>query len=299
MSSIAKKMESSSSEMFDSTDMTGSWVAALNSGKLTSEYLPEKEPYEVKRRLQQLDSSESENFEDIHLAGVEGLGIHVTIDRKKERNPAGKMDMSRQNKGKQKATEVDTDNLDDLDKPDNFEDIEEQEKVMGEPLDMGDTDTACYGSISPPPSSFGDSDSPSQDHSYLIPPPATPIRKNTTSLYPLSSRARLETFAPVIFSGFGDPVRDTLRINGRKVHMSESALTRGERALYNEQSMYRFRTRWNSPLRKCWIPSDDFDAREENTLVGVVDYGADTSSSEEFVSIACDGATIDELEVFL
>lgn len=80
--------------------------------------------------------------------------------------------------------------------------------------------------------------------------------------------------------------------------MYETALTSGERALYNQRTMFPFRARWKSPLRKCWIPSDEFDAREENTLVEVVDYGADTSSDEEFKSIASDGLTIEELDTF-
>jgi hypothetical protein len=80
--------------------------------------------------------------------------------------------------------------------------------------------------------------------------------------------------------------------------MHEVDLTSGEQALENHRSMCRFRVRFTSPLRICWSPADELDAREENTLVDIFNYGADISSSGEAMSIVSDGATIDENESF-
>jgi hypothetical protein len=169
------KKESSFSEMFDSGDITTAWVAALNSGKLTSEYSPDKEPDEVKSRLQKMNNVEDAECEEVDL-GVDGLGIHVTVGRKKGRSLTEEMDASHQDKRSRKATEGDLKDLDDYDNLDDIGDAEDIElmmeahaKAMSEPLDGIDTDAAFFDLLSSPSALPLKSDSASQESAPLTP----------------------------------------------------------------------------------------------------------------------------------
>jgi hypothetical protein len=180
MPEVKKKKESSFSEIFDSGDITSAWVTALNSGKLTSEYAPDEEPDEVKRRLQKMKNNEAAESEELDL-GVDGLGIHVTIGRKQGRGLAEELNASHEDKRMRKAEEgeiTDVDDHEDLENLADFGDAEDIELMReaqgkalgGEPLVVTDAAPSLFGPISPPSSSLAKSESSYQEFTHLIPP---------------------------------------------------------------------------------------------------------------------------------
>lgn len=95
-------------------------------------------------------------------------------------------------------------------------------------------------------------------------PPPTPIL-SLAPLFPPSAAKDI----------FENPIRYTTRINARKVRVHEAHLTMAEHHLRQHPRMWRRSSKIPTSLRLCWTPYDISDAHLENTLVAVIDYGAE------------------------